>query len=238
MYLELALTSLKQPFRYSLIMAAKDEIIETAPPEVGLTQRQQPSRWFRWFGKDVSYVSIDEGYDTSSETSSLDEHEINNSRNVFQSPEAAGIYKLVDGYEGAHRFQPDATWTPEEEQKLVRTLDWRIALACCLMFFALQLDRGNITQALSDNMLKNLGLTTNDYNNGMSVFYCSFLFAELPSQMIGKKLGPDVWIPIQMVLWSAVAMSQAAISGKTSFYITRWLLGMLEGGELFQSGTS
>lgn len=32
-------------------------------------------------------------------------------------------------------------------------LDWRIALPACLMFFALQLDRGNITQALSDNML-------------------------------------------------------------------------------------
>jgi len=32
-------------------------------------------------------------------------------------------------------------------------LDWRIALPACIMFFALQLDRGNITQALSDNML-------------------------------------------------------------------------------------
>lgn len=73
-------------------------------------------------------------------------------------------------------------------------------------------------------------MNTNDYNNGMTIFYCAFLFAELPSQLVSKKVGPDVWIPIQMVAWSIVAMSQCRLSGKTSFYICRWLLGMIEGG--------
>lgn len=71
-------------------------------------------------------------------------------------------------------------------------MDYKVCSFVCLMFFALQLDRGNITQALSDNMLSDLGMITNQYNYGMTIFYLCFLSAELPSQMISKKLGPDV----------------------------------------------
>lgn len=98
------------------------------------------------------------------------------------------------------------------------------------MFFALQLDRGNISQALSDGMLDDLGLNTNDYNYGMMIFYLCFLSAEVPSQMISKKLGPDVWIPIQMVTWSIIGICQGFVQDKQSFYATRALLGLIEGG--------
>lgn len=86
-------------------------------------------------------------------------------------------------------------------------------------------------------------LTPTD-NTGQTIFYLSFLLAELPSQLsasldlstalrlttVSKKLGSDVWIPIQMMAWSSVAIGQTGLSGKWSFYLTRSLLGLLEGG--------
>ncbi|CAE6447513.1 unnamed protein product, partial [Rhizoctonia solani] len=158
-------------------------------------------------------------------TSSTFDHD-----HVFDDPRLGKYFVPIAEYEGMHRFDPKATWTEAEEKTLVRKVDKRIMVWCCVMFFALQLDRGNISAALSDNLLNNLGLNTNDYNNGQMIFYLSFMCAELPSQLVSKRLGPDVWLPIQLVLWSIVAMAQCRLNGRESFFATRSLLGLLEGG--------
>ncbi|RDI80590.1 Lysophospholipase [Venturia inaequalis] len=155
------------------------------------------------------------------------------STNVFQDLEVrayyVGIYEKAQ-YECRHVFDADLIWSKEEEKKVVRKLDWRVCTWACVMFFSLQVDRGNINQAVSGTFLKDLKINTNDFNLGNTVFLTSFLLAELPSQLISKKVGPDRWIPTQMVLWSIVAMSQAAMKTKGQFLATRALLGILEGG--------
>ncbi|KAE8450078.1 hypothetical protein EG329_006859 [Mollisiaceae sp. DMI_Dod_QoI] len=154
-------------------------------------------------------------------------------KNPFLDPDVAEHWSAVyemSRYECRHEFDPSFTWSEAEEKAIVRRLDWRVCTWACVMFFGLQTDRGNLVQALADNLLTDLKLTTNDYNYGNIIFYTSFLLAELPSQLVSKKIGPDRWIPAQITLWSIVAMSQCAISGKKSFYATRSLLGILEGG--------
>ncbi|KAJ5639708.1 uncharacterized protein N7484_007570 [Penicillium longicatenatum] len=149
---------------------------------------------------------------------------------AFDTTEDPRYYKPIESYEGYHRWDPEFEWTEEEEKAVVRKIDWRICTFACMTFFALQLDRGNVVQATSDNMLADLGLTTNNYNTGQTIFLLTFLFAELPSQLISKWVGPDRWIPIQMVSWSLIAACQAFVKNKSGYYACRAMLGLLEGG--------
>lgn len=43
----------------------------------------------------------------------------------------------------------------------MRKLDFRIMVWACVMFMALELDRANISQALTDDLLPELGMDTN-----------------------------------------------------------------------------
>jgi hypothetical protein len=47
--------------------------------------------------------------------------------------ELADIVRPHESYEGLHRFDPEASWTIEEERKVVRKTDLRLLSWLCLM---------------------------------------------------------------------------------------------------------
>ena len=149
---------------------------------------------------------------------------------MFDNPDTAHQYQPAATWENAHRFNPLARWTWGEEASLVRKLDVRIMIWACVMLMVQELDRANLTQALTDNFLHDLHMDTNDYNTGQTIFKMCYLFAELPLQLISKRVGPDRWLPIQMTLWGTVATCQFWINSRSSFLLCRALLGTFQGG--------
>ena len=52
----------------------------------------------------------------------------------------------------------------------MRKIDARIMFGAWIMFFSLDLDRSNISQANTDNFLEDLQMNTNDFNLGNTLF--------------------------------------------------------------------
>ncbi|KAF8434495.1 allantoate permease [Boletus edulis BED1] len=141
-------------------------------------------------------------------------------RSVFDDPHLAPFYWPKQDYENIHRFDPSARWTCQEEKTLIRKIDCKIAFMATVAYFALILDFVNLTQANSANFLSDLHLTTNDFNTGNTIYRFSYLCAELPSQLISKRV----------CLWSIVSLSQFWLKARASFLACRLLLGILQGG--------
>lgn len=81
--------------------------------------------WWKPGGKDYSFVTVNDGYPESTVSSNF-EYKNNSTdtlgshHNVYNSSATKKIYKPIEGYEGAHRFDPSLNWEPGEESKLVK----------------------------------------------------------------------------------------------------------------------
>ena len=142
----------------------------------------------------------------------------------------SGALPPHESYEGRHRWDPAFQWDEAEERRCVRKTDLYLLSWLCLMFLGLQLDRGNLQNALTDDFLTDLNLTSNDYNNGTTIQLLCFLATEFPVQIITKRYGFKNVLPILMMMWSTVSWAQAFINNRASFYVTRAFIGACEGG--------
>ncbi|KAL4790557.1 major facilitator superfamily domain-containing protein [Aspergillus venezuelensis] len=99
-----------------------------------------------------------------------------------------------------------------------------------LAFFALQIDRGNISAALTSTITDDLGITTNQVNIGTQLLSAGIVISEIPSNVILQRVGPQRWLSIQIFVWGLVATFQAFVQSYPAYLVTRFLLGLLEGG--------
>ncbi|KUL89722.1 hypothetical protein ZTR_00602 [Talaromyces verruculosus] len=160
----------------------------------------------------------------------VDPDAIATTRSVFDDPLLRQYYQPHPQYENLHRFDIDERWTYREEAAVRRKTDLTILVWILVMFFGLNLDRGNLGNAAADNLLKDLKITTNDYNNAQNMYRIGFLIAEIPSQMIGKRLGPDRWIPVQIIAWSLASGGQFFMQNRAGFFACRFFIGLFMGG--------
>ncbi|KAL7621612.1 hypothetical protein AAE478_008938 [Parahypoxylon ruwenzoriense] len=123
-----------------------------------------------------------------------------------------------------------ADWTKAEERAVKRKLDLILLPILGLAFFALQMDRGNISNALTSTITQDLGVDTNQINVGNALLSAGIVLLEIPSNILLQRVGPRRWLSAQIVAWGLVATFQNFIRNYGSYLATRLLLGLCEAG--------
>ena len=98
-----------------------------------------------------------------------------------------------------------------------------------LMYVIAFLDRSNVSFA-QEEFEADFGISTASYAFGAGLFFVGYAIFEVPSNLLLHKVGAKWWLSRIMVTWGIVAAAFVFVQGPISFYILRFLLGVMEAG--------
>jgi MFS transporter, ACS family, tartrate transporter len=117
----------------------------------------------------------------------------------------------------------------EVETSTIRAISRRLIPFLVLAYFFSYLDRVNLGFAAL-TMNAELKFTPLIFAWGAGIFFIGYFIFEVPSNLALEKFGASKWIARIMVTWGIISALMATVSGETSFYILRFLLGVAEAG--------
>ncbi|KAF8953348.1 MFS general substrate transporter [Flammula alnicola] len=117
------------------------------------------------------------------------------------------------------------------EKQLLRKLDWILIPLFMLIYGLNFIDRTAVGNAKIAGLEKDLGMEGFDFNIALTVFYIFYFLADIPSNLIMKRVG-SIWIAVLVTLFGAVSLASAFIKTYRQLLATRVLLGLAEGGTL------
>jgi ACS family tartrate transporter-like MFS transporter len=116
-----------------------------------------------------------------------------------------------------------------EERATISKVTWRLVPFLAFLYFIAFIDRTNVGVAAL-TMNADLGLTATAFGFGAGVFFLGYFLFEVPSNFALRRYGARKWIARIMLTWGLVSMAMAFVTGPTSFYVLRFLLGVAEAG--------
>ncbi|KAH9884591.1 MFS general substrate transporter [Xylariomycetidae sp. FL2044] len=116
------------------------------------------------------------------------------------------------------------------ERKIVTRIDWRLVPFLVILYLLAFLDRVNIANARSFHLAEDLHLEKSEYNTALTIFFVPYVFFEIPSNILLKKLSPRIWLPGCMMAFGIVTVCQGLVQNYSGLLATRFFLGLFETG--------
>ncbi|KAG6848802.1 hypothetical protein H0H93_013907, partial [Arthromyces matolae] len=111
-----------------------------------------------------------------------------------------------------------------------RKIDFRVVPIVAIFYLLAFLDRGNLGNARVAGMQKELKLTNHQYTIALTVTFIPYFMAQLPSNLILKRVGPNILLPAMLTLWGIITTLQGFVKNYTGLLVCRFFLGVFEGG--------
>lgn len=80
------------------------------------------------------------------------------------------------------------------------------------------------------SMPEELGLTGQQPNTALAIFFVPYIIFEIPSNILMKKLTPHVWLSLCILSFGIIMMAQGFVRNYSGLLATRFLLGFFEAG--------
>ncbi|KAI0887492.1 MFS general substrate transporter [Annulohypoxylon maeteangense] len=116
------------------------------------------------------------------------------------------------------------------ERKLITKIDWKLIPFLCILYLLAFLDRVNIANAKSFHLVEDLNLRDTEYNTALTIFFVPYIVAEIPSNILMKKVSPRVWLPTCMLGFGIASVCQGLVQNYSGLLATRFFLGLFESG--------
>ena len=116
-----------------------------------------------------------------------------------------------------------------DHREIIRQVVRRLIPFAFICYVVAYIDRVNIGFA-ANSLQRDLGLSDAAYGYGAGLFFLGYFLFEIPSNLLLERVGARRWIARIMIVWGLVSMATIFITGTTSFYAARIVLGLAEAG--------
>ena len=124
---------------------------------------------------------------------------------------------------------PPAKYSAQDERAAYRKVTWRIMPFLFVCYVFAYMDRVNVGFAKLQ-MQRDLSMSDAVYGIGAGIFFLGYFIFEIPANMIMQRVGARLWLGPIMILWGVVAACTMFVRSATSFYVLRFVLGIVESG--------
>ncbi|RDA88123.1 hypothetical protein CP532_6825 [Ophiocordyceps camponoti-leonardi (nom. inval.)] len=141
---------------------------------------------------------------------------------------AAAVSKSEEDNDAALPAESPRVVDHAAERRLCFKFDTRILPVLTLLYLFNALDKGNIANAQTKGLSKDLNFLPGQYNIVLSIFFVPFVLFAPPIALLSKRFGPALALPTMTLVFGSVTILTVTARSFGGILALRWILGMSE----------